>query len=217
VPGHISNSGEIQPPRSKTESSAPDQSGSSDVERAQRLQPLPKGGKEESVSPPPKPPEETKKTLEGPDGIPQFAKVQDKPSLVSSGLKPFADGLDWLRDQGYNTVLFIRPPGADDSLDRDRIVQRGLKYKTLELSADILSAARVEEFEQILAESANKPLYIYDDDGTVAGGLFYLHFLKVDKTPEAKAREAAGRLGLPDSSTGNAGTMWIAIQKYLGK
>jgi protein tyrosine phosphatase (PTP) superfamily phosphohydrolase (DUF442 family) len=149
-----------------------------------------------------------------PVGIPHFAVVRDQ---VASGLKPLLDGLDWLQAKRYKTVLHIRAPGEDDAADRREIEKRGLKYLTLEVSPQTLSPAIVEQFNRIVTDTANHPLFVYDQDGMLAGGLWYLHFRSAERLPDEEARSRANRLGLKESPDGEHRAMWLAIQKYLAR
>jgi len=150
-----------------------------------------------------------------PADIPQFAFAQDR--KVATGLKPFPDGLDWLRVNGYRTVLHIIQPGEDDAADRRQVEKYGLKYLSLELSPQSLSRATVEQFGRTVNDAASQPLFVYDRDGALAGGLWYLHFRTVDKDSDDVARIRAGPLGLKPDSDGTHRTMWVAIQKYASE
>jgi protein tyrosine phosphatase (PTP) superfamily phosphohydrolase (DUF442 family) len=125
------------------------------------------------------------------------------------------DGLDWLKSAGYRTVLFIRRPGTDDSADRREVEKRGMKYVTLEVSAQTLTATVVEQFNRIIGDTAAQPLFVYDNDGTLAGGLWYLHFRTADAASDETARSHAARLGLKEAGTDEQRAMWLAIQQYL--
>jgi hypothetical protein len=148
-----------------------------------------------------------------PVGIPQFAMAKER---IASGLKPTQEGVDWLNANGYVAVLYLRAPGSDDSAERKRIENtRGLKYYTLELSPETLSKDAVEQFSRLVGDSASLPLFVYDNDGILAGGLWYLHFRLVDKLPDDKAIRDAGRLGLQEKGSAEDVAMWLAVQKYL--
>jgi protein tyrosine phosphatase (PTP) superfamily phosphohydrolase (DUF442 family) len=147
-----------------------------------------------------------------PVGIPQFALARER---LAAGLKPSIDGLDWLKENGYQTVLHVRAPGEDDSADQKQAAKRGLKYLSLEVSPSALSAKVMEEFSRIIADTKGYPLFVYDKDGMRAGGLWYLHFRMVDKDSDETARLKAGRLGLKEDPQGDFKAMWLAIQKYL--
>lgn len=147
-----------------------------------------------------------------PVGIPQFAAVKDR---VSAGLKPMLEGLDWLKTAGYVTVLFVRTPGSDDSADRREVEKRGMKYLSLEVSPATLTASVVEQFNRHVGDTAGGPLFIYDKDGVLSGGLWYLHFRTVDRVSDDVARTQAARLGLKEGATDEQRAMWLAIQRLL--
>jgi protein tyrosine phosphatase (PTP) superfamily phosphohydrolase (DUF442 family) len=157
--------------------------------------------------------EERTATPSLPVDIPQFAVAQDR---VTNGLKPFPDGFDWLRTNGFRTVLHLLPPGESDTADRKVVESHGLRYLGLEVSPQNLAAA-VNDFNRIVGDPANLPLFVYDKDGTLAGALWYLHFRTVDRLPDETARRKAAALGLREETRGDAGTLWVAIQDYLRK
>ena len=145
--------------------------------------------------------------------IQQFVYVKDK---VASGLKPTQEGVDWLNANGYVAVLYLRAPGTDDSAERRRIENtRAVKYISLEVSPQTLSKEVVDQFNKIAGDAANQPLFVYDNDGILAGGLWYLYFRLVANLPDEKARREAGRLGLRETGGDDEIAMWLAVQKYL--
>jgi protein tyrosine phosphatase (PTP) superfamily phosphohydrolase (DUF442 family) len=149
-----------------------------------------------------------------PVGIPQFAIAKEG---VASGLRPSIEGLDWLKDNGYRTVLQVRRPGEDDAADRKQVSKRGLKYVSLEVSPETLSRQMVADFSKVVEDTGGRPLFVYDKDGMLAGGLWYLYFRTVEKDSDETARVKAARLGLSEAAEGDHKTMWLAIQKYLSE
>jgi protein tyrosine phosphatase (PTP) superfamily phosphohydrolase (DUF442 family) len=157
------------------------------------------------------PPERTP-TPKLPAGIANFAEAAPG---VASGLRPMLDGLDWLRANGYKAVLHVRVPGENADGDRRLLEQRGLKYLSLEVSAKLLTPEVVDQFNKIVADPTNRPLFVYDKDGALAGALWYLHFRTADKLSDEEARKKAAPLGLKENGEGPAQEMWLAIQAYL--
>jgi hypothetical protein len=150
-----------------------------------------------------------------PSGIPQFAIAKEVPR-VASGLKPFAEGWNWLKANGYRGVLHLKAPGVNDSAEREIVETKlGLKFTSLQVSPEEVSPELVGRFAEVVKDPTNLPLFVYDDDGTLAGGMWYLYFLQVAKMTEGKARQEAARLGLKETTTGEQGAMWLAIQKLL--
>jgi protein tyrosine phosphatase (PTP) superfamily phosphohydrolase (DUF442 family) len=150
-----------------------------------------------------------------PVGISQFAMVKDK---VASGARPLLDdGLDWLKEHGYRTVLHLMQPGEDDTADRKQVEKRGLQYMSLEVSPDTLTRKTVDEFSRIVGDAAGYPLFVYDRDGALAGGVWYLHFRLVDQMPDDTARVRASGLGLREDRDGAQRAIWLAVQKLLSE
>jgi hypothetical protein len=148
-----------------------------------------------------------------PVDIPQFAPARKG---VASGQKPFVDGLDWLRNKGYRTVLHVRQPGENDSAARQQITAKGLRYVTLEVSPTTLNRDVIDEFSRIVTAQELQPLFAYDRDSSLLGGLWYLHFRLYEGQSHEKAAIEAGRLGLNiDADAGPHKDMWLAVQRYL--
>lgn len=147
-----------------------------------------------------------------PVDIPQFAMV--KPN-IASGLEPFAEGVAWLKSHGYRSVLHIRAPGEDDAAARRRVEQSGLRYLSLEVSPQTLSRDIVDQFNRVLADANNLPIFVYDADASLAGALWYLHFRLVDRATEEKARESAEHLGFKKDRGDAHLKMWLAVQNLL--
>jgi protein tyrosine phosphatase (PTP) superfamily phosphohydrolase (DUF442 family) len=146
-----------------------------------------------------------------PVGIPQFAQTNDN---LASGLRPsLDDGLDWLRDNGYKTVIYLRAPGDNDSADRKQVEQRGMKYFSLEISPQTLSKTLANEFSSLVTEQGNRPVFVYDSDGARAGAMWYLHFRLGQKASDDDARTQARALGLRENRNGLHQEMWDAARK----
>jgi protein tyrosine phosphatase (PTP) superfamily phosphohydrolase (DUF442 family) len=156
--------------------------------------------------------EKPPRSPELPAGIANFAEVFPG---VATGLRPMLDGLDWLKANGFKTVLQVRAPGENGESDRQLLEKRGLKYLSLEVSPTTLTPAVVDEFNKIVADTGNRPLFVYDRDGTLAGALWYLHFRTAAKLPDEEARRKAAALGLREDADGAPRELWLAVQKYL--
>jgi protein tyrosine phosphatase (PTP) superfamily phosphohydrolase (DUF442 family) len=174
---------------------------------------------EEKVTPAPKKPpvvtEDTSPPPALPSGIPQYAVVKDR--LISTGRRPMLeDGLDWLKENGYRTVLNVRRPGEDDTTDRKEAEKRGLKYVRLEVSPATLTNKVVEEFSRIVRDADGYPLFVYDQDGSLAGGLWYVYFRTTEGMDEEAARVRAAAVGLREDRDSHR-EMWVAIRNLLAK
>jgi protein tyrosine phosphatase (PTP) superfamily phosphohydrolase (DUF442 family) len=147
-----------------------------------------------------------------PVGIPQFANVKER---VAAGLRPMLpDGMDWLQENNYRTVLHLRRPGEDSSPDRKQVEKRGMKYVSLEVSPATLSKQLMEDFNRIVANSTGQPLFVYDRDGSLAGAMWYLHFRTVEGSGDEVARIRAGAFGLREDREGAHREMWQAVRQF---
>jgi protein tyrosine phosphatase (PTP) superfamily phosphohydrolase (DUF442 family) len=148
-----------------------------------------------------------------PVGIAQFAQVSEQ---VSNGLRPsLDDGLDWLQSKGYRAVLFIHQPGEADGTDRKQVEKRGLKFMSLDVSPSTVSRKTVEEFKAIVTNPSNRPLFVYDKDGALAGGLWLLYFRLINGQETDAARVRAGSLGFREDRDPAHQAMWHAVQAVL--
>lgn len=148
-----------------------------------------------------------------PVGIPQFAHVTPK---ISAGLRPdLDDGLGWLKINNYRTVVHIRLTGEKDDADRAQAEKRGLKYVSLEVSPNLLGKETVDEFFKLLRDPQQQPVFVYDRDGALAGGLWYLWFRQIEEATDDVARIRARSLGLREDREGAHRDMWQTVQKYL--
>jgi protein tyrosine phosphatase (PTP) superfamily phosphohydrolase (DUF442 family) len=148
-----------------------------------------------------------------PVGIPQFAMVSDK---VANGQRPsLDDGLDWLKDNGYKTVFCLHQAGEPVAADRKQVENRGMKFVVLEVSAQTLNQKTLEEFNRVVTESGNQPLFVYDRDGGLACNLWYLQFRLAQDVGHDQALQQAKALGLREDREGTHRDMWLAAQKFL--
>jgi protein tyrosine phosphatase (PTP) superfamily phosphohydrolase (DUF442 family) len=148
-----------------------------------------------------------------PVGIVDFAPAL--PDRVAAGRKPALEGLDWLKTNGYKAVVQLRRPGESDAADRKQVEARGLAFTSFELSPATLSWATVDAFAKLVGDPATQPLFVYDADGSLSGGLWYLYYRRVERLSDEAARLRAARLGLRETADGSQREMWLAVQKLL--
>jgi len=150
-----------------------------------------------------------------PVGIAQFAHVSAK---VSAGLRPSSEeGFAWLKTNNYRTAVHVRLPGENDAADRKEAEQRGLTYISLEVSPNLLTKETVDEFVRLVRDAKQQPMFIYDRDGALTGGLWYLWFRLVEESPDDVARIRARSLGLREDREGAHRDMWQSAQRYVAE
>lgn len=142
-------------------------------------------------------------------GIPGFTKVEDG---LASGRKPDLDGFASLKQAGYRTVIYLYPTGTDVSAVRDLAGKRGLAFIAIEATPERLVDA-TKAFNNAVGDKANRPAYVFDDDGMRAGALWYLYFRSLSMNDDA-SRVRAKSLGLT-SQNEEGRAFELAIQRYL--
>jgi hypothetical protein len=146
--------------------------------------------------------------------IPQFAKDKEN---VYAGLRPKLDGLDWLQEAGVKTVVNVRLFGEDDSADKKEVEKRGMRYIAFEVSPEVLSKEKADEFVQIIRDGARQGIFVYDSDGSLAGSIWYLYLRLGELLDDDAARIRARALGLRTDGEGQHRDMWLAAKKIVNE
>lgn len=146
--------------------------------------------------------------------IPQFAQAKEN---VYAGLRPSLDGLDWLQTNGVQTVVQIRAFGADDSAVRKEVESRKLRYVAFEVSPEKLTKAKTDEFIKLIRDGAKQGIFVYDQDGSLAGSMWYLYLRLGEVLEDDAAQLRARQLGLSHDRTDKHREMWLAVQKLLSE
>lgn len=150
-----------------------------------------------------------------PTGIPNFTQVEQG---IAAGHRPaLEEGLDWLQRQGYRKVILLKLPGEDDSADRKQIEKRGMLYVALEVSPATLSPLLVQDFARLVGDRTQQPLFVYDRDGSLAGGMWFLYFRTIELLDGDAANLRALPLGYRDDLSEAHRRMWLAVQIYLSR
>ncbi len=141
-------------------------------------------------------------------GIPGFAVVD---SNIATGGQPTLEGMKWLKERGFHTVVNLLPAGEADAAEASMVRELGLDYVSLPITAQSIGSDTLDQFNQIADDATNRPLFIHDSTGSRTGAMWYLHRVIVDNVPEDRARHQASRMGLKDTDT----ELWLAIQRVL--
>lgn len=101
---------------------------------------------------------------------------QPEPGLLTGG-QPSRECLQALRDDGYQTVVNLRPNGEFDAFDEDQVVRElGLDYVYIPVDgADGLSAEAVASLDAVLADPKRRPTLIHCASGNRVGALIAMH------------------------------------------
>ena len=131
-------------------------------------------------------------TIGAAPGIKRFKAVDLK---LAAGSFPNGDGLAWLAEKGYRTVLDLREPAEVRSGDLAAVNHQALRYVALPVSESSLSVETYKKFEAELAQAGARPLYFFDGDGARAAALWYVKRIVNDLDDEAAARKEVAEIG----------------------
>jgi protein tyrosine phosphatase (PTP) superfamily phosphohydrolase (DUF442 family) len=148
------------------------------------------------------------------DSIPRY-RDGIEPNLATGG-QPTLEGLRWLKERGFRTVLNLLPDDDADPAEPGTVRESGMEYISLPVPAGPLTREIVDRFNQIADDAALRPLFIHDSTGTPGSrtaALWYLHRVLVDKASDESARRQAAEIGLSDADT----ELWLVIQGYLSE
>jgi protein tyrosine phosphatase (PTP) superfamily phosphohydrolase (DUF442 family) len=152
---------------------------------------------DKSLEPLPPGPNPTDST-DRPTGIEDFNRVKDG---ISAGRRPTLEGLDWLKAHGYKTVVLIRNPQDSDDTDRRQVEKRGMKFVSLQLTPELLTQQWIDQFNEIVGETASRSVFVYGRDPQAAGVVWYLHLRTAEFLTPDEARVRARQLGLSDEKS----------------
>ncbi|MFO0935798.1 MAG: hypothetical protein U0798_04675 [Gemmataceae bacterium] len=136
-----------------------------------------------------------------------------KKGLVS-GRVPTANGLDRLKQAGFRTVAYLHAPESDASTLKKDVDAKGMTFVDLPISAEKIAEGS-RGFNELIANNANRPLFVCDENGTRTGSMWYLYFRTAEYASDDTARLLAAPLGLSDPPSAEQTTFWVAIRNYL--
>jgi hypothetical protein len=146
--------------------------------------------------------------------IPQFAVARDN---AFAGFRPPLDGFDWLQQNGVQTVVNVRLGNTDDTADRTQVEKRKMQYVSFVVTPQTLTKEKADEFIKLIRDNAKQGIFVYDEDGSLAGSLWYLNFRWGEFLDDDAAQLRAGQLGLRPAGAGQHRDMWLAVQKLLSE
>jgi protein tyrosine phosphatase (PTP) superfamily phosphohydrolase (DUF442 family) len=139
-------------------------------------------------------------------GINRFVAVDLK---LAGGGAPSVDGLKWLVDKGYRTVLDLRESSEVPASFIADVTRMGLRYVALPISLTTIDRDHVDRFNFEMAAGEARPLFFFDSDGTRAGALWYIRRVANDRVDHQIARREAQELGLTNASYWSAATTYV--------
>ena len=103
-------------------------------------------------------------------GISRFVAVDLK---LAGGSTPSTDGLKWLAEKGYRTILDLRESSEVPPTFIAQVTGMGLRYVALPIGLKTIDRDHVERFNFEMAAGEARPLFFFDSDGTRAARLVH--------------------------------------------
>lgn len=142
-------------------------------------------------------------------GIRSFSVVEPR---LAGGSLPAERGWEWLAEQGYRTVLDLRPLDQLRSEDLAAVNSSGLRYVALPTADEMVeNPAHLARFAAEIGQDSARPLYFFDRDGSRAAVLWYLHQVVNRKAPADTAARAADEIGPRDPA------LWTRAARVVEK
>jgi protein tyrosine phosphatase (PTP) superfamily phosphohydrolase (DUF442 family) len=117
---------------------------------------------------------------------------------VAGGSLPSTDGLVWLFDKGYRTVVDLRDPADVAQAEVNTMNRLGLRHVRVPIDPRRLDPGSIARFEAAITDARNRPVFFFDSDGNRAGLTWYLHRTLTDKVAADLASREAEKIGLTD-------------------
>lgn len=142
-------------------------------------------------------------------GFRHFKVVEPR---LAGGSLPGENGWTWLHEQGYKTVLDLRPSHELRSEDLAKINNSGLRYVAMPTTdALIEDAAQIARFTAEIAQESARPIYFFDTTGGRASVVWYLHQVASQKSNPVEAARVAAEIGPRDEA------LWLRAQTLVTK
>jgi uncharacterized protein (TIGR01244 family) len=117
-------------------------------------------------------------------------------SGVMAAGQPTGEQVQLLAEEGYRTVIDLRPPGEPRGFDEpDAAKQSGLAYVNIPVTPATLDQATLDRFFNALRK-AERPVLLHCSNSNRVGGLLYAWLVLERGEPPAKALGRAKAAGL---------------------
>jgi len=120
--------------------------------------------------------------------IPNYKLVS--PGLAAAG-QPTAEGLAQLKGMGFKTVINLRTEKEGTREEEAAMAAAGLRYVSVPVTAESLSAQDVDKVAAVLADPASGPVLLHCASSNRVGGVVAL--LSLRKGRSLEEAEAEGR------------------------
>jgi uncharacterized protein (TIGR01244 family) len=139
--------------------------------------------------------EKGKKTdpLEGNPGISNYYRV--RPDVAAAG-QPSDEALADIKKAGFKTIINLRTPEEGSLEEKPKVEALGLEYHNIPIGSEGVSKEDFVQFEALIQDSANRPVFIHCAASNRVGALWYIHQVLGEGKDEAAALEEARKAGM---------------------
>lgn len=131
---------------------------------------------------------------QGSNSIKNFLRLNEQ---VCTGGQPTMDDLAKLKAEGIKAVINLRMPSEYDAEEETaKVKELGLRYFHIPVNGRDLKDAQVKEFLKVMADKANRPVFIHCASANRVGGFWMIRRVLVDGWSAEKAEEEARTIGL---------------------
>ena len=127
---------------------------------------------------------------------PGMARSASVAPLVAGGSLPSDDGLAWLKEKGYRTLVDLRPRSEVTPAFPDQVNDYGMLYVALPFSISPINLSRLTRFNDLMSQKEQRPIYFCDGDGRRAGLIWYLRLRSQEREETNLAQSKAAEIGL---------------------
>jgi uncharacterized protein (TIGR01244 family) len=131
--------------------------------------------------------------LAGNAGIPHYYRLRK--DIATAG-QPSDEALAAVQKAGFKAVLNLRTEKEGSLEEEPKVEALGMKYYNIPIGPDGFSPAILEEFKDVLADNANRPLLIHCASSNRVGGLWFVYQVLDNGEDEAAALAEAKKAGM---------------------
>jgi uncharacterized protein (TIGR01244 family) len=127
-------------------------------------------------------------------GIVNFLRLNPQ---ICTGGQPSLDDLARLKSEGVKAILNLRRPDEfDAAAEAAKAKELGLRYFDIPVSRADPKSEQVDEFLKILADSANRPVFIHCRTANRVGAFWMIRRVLVDGWKLVDAEREAEKIGM---------------------
>lgn len=130
---------------------------------------------------------------------PGFRSFKSVEPRLAGGSLPSSGGFGWLNEQGFRTVIDLRPAAEVQQDEIAQIQSKGLKYVAIPIEAGSLADPKtLDRFATEIQQESSRPIYFFDADGSRAAALWYAYRVSRDGISPSVAEREADEIGPRD-------------------